>query len=364
MDSVLIVFLITAAGCAIGKISVKGIRLGASAVLIAALLFGHFGFVVPALVKNLGLALFACSIGLTAGPSFFKNLKNKALSYIITGGAIILTATVLTAMLSRAFDLPARLAVGVFSGAMSSTPSLAAALEIDNNPLISVGYGVAYLYGVVGVVLFVQILPAALGIDIQKEAASLSRRIDSGLRAGENLKPFEQSGFLVFSVTMVLGALIGKISAGGFSLGMTGGPLCAGILAGHFNRFKNISFRIPDATLSVLRDLGLMLFLTGAGTEAGQGFAEVFKEYGALLFALGAVITTVPMFVGFFVSKLLKMDIITALGSICGGMTSTPALGALISSAENESVSADYAGAYPSALIFMIIATQLLMRFL
>ena len=74
----LMVFAIAAIGYLLGSVSVRGIQLGTSVVLIVALVFGHFGVAMPAEVKNLGLTLFVGSVGLIAGPVFFANLRKGA----------------------------------------------------------------------------------------------------------------------------------------------------------------------------------------------------------------------------------------------------------------------------------------------
>ena len=108
-----------------------------------------------------------------------------------------------------------------------------------------------------------------------------------------------------------------------------------------------------------LRELGLALFLMGAGLEAGRGFVEVLLEHGPSLFLIGIVMTTVPMFVGFFICyKLFRIPTLTSLGSVCGGMTSTPALGSLIAVAGSDEVSVSYAATYPVALICIVLAAQ------
>lgn len=104
-----------------------------------------------------------------------------------------------------------------------------------------------------------------------------------------------------------------------------------------------------------------MLFLIGAGTNAGKGFIEVLGQYGIGLFLFGALLTITPLFFGYIIAnKLLKLSMFNTLGSICGGMTSTPALGALISVAKTESVAVSYAATYPIALICVILASQFL----
>ena len=69
--------------------------------------------------------------------------------------------------------------------------------------------------------------------------------------------------------------------------------------------------------------------------------------------------TTIPMFVGFLIAfVLLKLPLLNCLGSITGGMTSTPALGTLISVAKSDDVASAYAATYPVALICVVLAAQ------
>ncbi|MBR2748281.1 MAG: YidE/YbjL duplication, partial [Firmicutes bacterium] len=75
----------------------------------------------------------------------------------------------------------------------------------------------------------------------------------------------------------------------------------------------------------------------------------------------GIVITTVPMIIGYFVAvKLFKIDLLNSLGSITGGMTSTPALGTLIATAGTDDVAAAYAVTYPIALVCVVITAKIL----
>ncbi|MBO5744332.1 MAG: permease, partial [Clostridia bacterium] len=115
------------------------------------------------------------------------------------------------------------------------------------------------------------------------------------------------------------------------------------------------------ATLKVLRELGLMLFLIGAGISGGAKFVELFDP---LYFLYGVIITIVPMILGFLFSKyVLKLRILNNLGSLTGGMTSTPALGTLITVSGTENVAAAYAATYPIALVSIVVVTQLLLTF-
>ena len=68
-----------------------------------------------------------------------------------------------------------------------------------------------------------------------------------------------------------------------------------------------------------------------------------------------------PLAVGYLVAKFVfKLNILDALGSICGGMTSTPALGTLISSTGTDDVTSSYAATYPVALALIVIIVELI----
>ena len=74
--------------------------------------------------------------------------------------------------------------------------------------------------------------------------------------------------------------------------------------------------------------------------------------------------TVLPMIIGFIVAKnVLKLPLLNNLGSLTGGMTSTPALGTLINMAGTEDIASAYAATYPIALIAVVLASQLIVLF-
>ena len=86
-----------------------------------------------------------------------------------------------------------------------------------------------------------------------------------------------------------------------------------------------------------------------------------FQESGWLLFGVGAAITLVPMLVAVCVGLFVfKINILDLLGTITGGMTSTPALGALINTSGTPNVASAYAATYPIALVLVVLASQFL----
>ena len=367
MNSLLAVFLIAALGYFIGGIRIKGIELGTAGVLLVALVFGHFGVEIPSIIRNFGLALFVCSVGFIAGPKFFRDFKSNAASYILLGFLIILSGGICAVLVSLIGGIRPELSVGLLTGALTSTPGLAAAQEAAGElaDLATTGYAIAYPFGVIGVVLFVQLVPRILKVDMAEERAHFEAAHTAKIKRYDGwLFKFDQAGFFAFMVAVVLGILLGNVHVplpGGatFSLGTTGGPLIMGLLFGHFAHVGHLDLTVPVDELKTFRELGLMLFLIGAGVSGGAGFVETLRREGFILFLYGAIMTLVPMFVGFFVAKyVLKLRLLNNLGSITGGMTSTPALGTLISVAQTDDVASAYAATYPIALVAVVLCSQ------
>ena len=383
-------FLIIVVGYFVGHISIKGVSLGSAAIFIVALFVGHFKGVafenIEAwqgsldkvnsyfkMVQNLGLVLFVTSIGLIAGPSFFKNLVKNAKSYVLLGLTIILSGALVCAAITILVPgMKSAMSVGLLSGALTSTPAFAAAQEAVGEALsaeVAVGQAIAYPFGVIGVVLFVQIIPKLLKADIDKERA-LIVEADTGKgekHSGKKYFNVEKYGIAPFALTIVCGLILGSINIplgkGSFSLGTTGGPLIIGLIFGHFGHIGKFNMKADEKLLGIFQELGLILFLIGAGTEGGAGFVKTLSEYGAMLFVYGALMTLIPMILGFLVAKyVVKLSLFNNLGSLCGGMTSTPALGTLIHVTGTPNVASAYAATYPIALITIVLAAQLLTR--
>ena len=401
------VLLIAGLGYLLGRITIKGVNLGTAGVFLVALLFGCFffnpidkmfpslagsdlanwwpnlstqlkGYTTNALkvVENLGLILFVTSVGFIAGPKFFGNLKKNFKTYILLGLVIIVSGALVCGgciALAQATmkDVPGQqltaIMTGLFSGALTSTPAFSASKEAIGPELaeyVAVGNGIAYIFGVIGVVLFVQLVPKFMKADMTAERAKLAGGSgDNGedpveVKSERKFIEIDPFGIAAFAVAAILGVLVGTIKIGSFSLTTTGGCLLVALVFGHFSHFGSIKVMPPAATLKVFRELGLMLFLIGAGIAGGAKFVECFQ---AIYFLYGALMTLVPMIIGFVFAKyVLKLHLLNALGSITGGMTSTPALGTLIQVSGTEDVGAAYAATYPIALISVVLSSQIL----
>lgn len=396
-----VVFGVLLVGYALGRITIKGVSLGDAGVFIIALVVGALFFGVNeagellfaaskepfdfsaglSLVEALGLVLFVTSVGYIAGPKFFGNFKKNFKSYVLLGLVIILAgglAAVGCIYAGEIFGYGATITeqdgfvamiVGLLSGSLTSTPAFSAAkatVAHEYTGLVSVGHGIAYIFGVVGVVLFVQLIPKMAKANMDEERAKLVIKSDKNeKKAALKLFEIDHLGFAGFSLAAILGTLVGQIkiplSSAGldgtcFSLTTTGGCLLMSLILGHFGRIGRISIMPTQSTLKLFRELGLVLFLVGAGIPGG---AEFVANFDPMYFVYGIVMTIVPLIIGYLFAKyVLKLSLLNNLGSITGGMTSTPALGTLIGVAGTEDVAAAYAATYPIALIAVVLVSQ------
>ena len=470
-------FVCIALGLLLGRITIKGVNLGASGVFIIALIYGalfsdHIKSTVSQkvdgqaidissnalkIIENIGLILFIGSVGFISGPTFFSNLKKNFKSYILSGLFIILVATLTTVVcfyIGKKFENDKEefnaMIVGLYSGALTSTPAFSAAKATADSKYesaVTVGHGIAYLFGVIGVVLFVQIVPKIMGANMEIERALIggegyekrigtekterteinSKNIEQNRKVEINIKNEEEKkiefdpkrimtenvestkrqpivitknnekenedncnnenenkiddekeekqkkawfildkyGLCVFGFGAILGIFIGAIriplsskllDGTTFSFTTTGGVLITTLVLGHYGRICCLSLKIEKNVLEIFRELGLILFLLGTGIAGGAKFIQYFK---AIYFLYGIIMTLMPLILGFIFCKfVLRLCLLNNLGSLTGGMTSTPALGTLINVAQTDQVGGAYAATYPIALISVVLASQ------
>lgn len=369
MNELLIIFLIMVLGYALGHVNFFGIKFGASAILIVALFFGNFGFTVPKFLAKIGLVLFLAPIGLMAGPSFMANIKKNGLSFLAISFITVAIGGILIVLVSKFFDIDLALSMGLATGAMTSTSMLGTVKSLTTSSLPGVGYGIAYAFGVVGVVLIVQLMPKILKVDVDEEINKLVLPKDNpnlNKKDVGNLINFEKNGLFPVALASTLGILLGsiKIPIGSvsLSLGAGGGALIAGLVLGHYGRLGRINLVVSNERLSLVRDLGLAFFLLESGVSAGTGFVEVVSQYGIKLFFAGVILTLVPALISLFVSyKVFKLPLFAALGATTGSMTSAPSLGALLQVTNgDDKVSSFYAATQPTATVMMVFLPQII----
>ncbi len=529
-EQMFVLLLILAAGCWLGQLSVRGISLGSAGVLFVALAFGHLGFKVPKEVRDLGLLLFVYAVGLQAGPRFFRAFRRQGAPFVLVGTVSVIAAALSTLAVARIWSLTPELATGLYTGAITNTPALAAAIDVvervaaDKVSVVSVGYGIAYPFSMVGTVLLIQLLPRLLRRDLRDEEAvwkaqqqketprleakqfvitnpncdgrsirevnphrmsvaniSRVRRGDTvypaspdfilhvgdvvmavgpeeeleklrlllgeetqvamdvnpnvvaadvdvtdgriaGKRIGE-MKVWEQYGVVITRirrqgveitpmgstalemgdtirivgernaverfaklvgtgahkdetnmVTFLMGLMVGvavgsiPLHLGGdlqVKMGAAGGAFVVSLLMGHFGRIGPLALYVPAAGRNLMRELGLMLFLAGAGTSAGADFVRVLQQQGPSLFVAGAVITVCTLLLVLVLTlAMYRMSLLASMGALAACMTNPPALGAATAQSETDLPTLAYASVYPVALIFKIIVAQVMLKVL
>ena len=512
-------FLIVALGYMLGSIKIKVVSLDVSAVIFIALLFGHFGIIIPKDIQNFGMILFIFTIGIQAGPGFIDSFKSKGRDLAILTIILILSAGITCWLCAICLGIDKASATGLLAGALTSTPGLASAIEATSE-LSSIGYGIAYPFGVIGVILFVKLLPKLTKTNIAKlekelesknneehhtiitkvikvnnenifnksieslrirtmtgatifrilhndepllpQASTILHQGDyikatgtmdsiqrlkmligsfeekefpadefqieqvlltntklvnetlgkldllsrfgatvtvirrSGIEIApspdlkmkfadklivtapkESMKPIAQlfgndnkavssTDFFPIAAGIVLGVLCGKLNINmgeglSFSPGLTGGVLMVAIILSAIGKTGPIMWTMSGNSNTLLRQLGLIMFLAGVGTSAGEHIVSTFQEHGATMFLVGGAITLVPMIIATVVAKFVfKMNILFLLGALTGGMTSTPGLAACDSMTKTNIPTVAYATVYPIALVMLIVVIQII----
>lgn len=166
-NSYFALFVIVALGFILGRIKIFGLSLDVSAVIFVALVFGHYGIIIPKDFQYLGLVLFIFTIGIQAGPGFFESFKKEGRQLAAFASLLIISASVITVVIISVFNIDSNIAVGLLTGSLTSTPGLAAAIDYTGSPLASIAYGVGYPFGVIGVILFIRFLPKLLRVSVK-----------------------------------------------------------------------------------------------------------------------------------------------------------------------------------------------------
>ncbi len=190
-NKLILLFSIIGIGFLLGQIRILGFNLGVSAVLFVGIAFGALDkrLVLPEEIYIIGLVLFVYSIGLQSGPSFFASFNKKSLRANLFVVIVLVAGAGLAAVFTRLFGFDIPHGVGIFCGALTNTPALAASVEavksytaqypaemreaLINAPVIT--YGLTYPFGVLGVILWFYVFTKWYKIDFVKEEAERSK---------------------------------------------------------------------------------------------------------------------------------------------------------------------------------------------
>ncbi|PKP40938.1 MAG: transporter, partial [Bacteroidetes bacterium HGW-Bacteroidetes-12] len=168
-NPILGLFVIITLGFIVGKVRIASISFDMSAVIFVALAFGHFGVSIPPVIERIGMVLFIFTVGIQAGPGFVDSFKKHGRNLALLASFIVISGVLLAFGFMKLFSIDKSLAVGLLCGALTSTPGLTVAIDATSSPLASIGYGIAYPLGVIGVIVFVKLIPRILRIDLAKE---------------------------------------------------------------------------------------------------------------------------------------------------------------------------------------------------
>ncbi len=371
-DGVFISSVVVISGLLIGQIQFRGIKLGTSGTLFTGLLMGMAGFSVPEAYFSWNLVIFVVAVGLLSSEDALEVFKRFGLKFIFLGLVATSVGALVTVLLVKtigSFSIDPLLLAGAYTGALTSSPGLGAALEATNaNALVTIGYTVTYPFGVIAVVLFIQLAGSIFRIDLEKEKSELHAILSDYRKpvAVDSRVSSVSFSLLSFAICITGGIMVGRIGVplpyiGNFSLGTTGGALVVSLALGAMGKIGPITMRMDKGILSALRSLSLAYFFATVGLQAGPQVAETFADFGLLLICIGFFAALIAETVTFLVGRyLLRLNWILLAGAICGAMTSTPGLGAAIEATRSEDSGAGYGATYPFALLCMVLFTKLL----
>lgn len=172
--------------------------------------------------------------------------------------------------------------------------------------------------------------------------------------------------FFPIALSIVLGILIGQISIPitetlRLAPGYTGGILLTTLLLGRLDKTGPLLWSIAGNTNQLLRQVGLLFFLSAVGTKSGSTIVAGIQHYGVKYFFYGIALTIIPMIAGTLFSKyVLKLNTLQLFGVLSAAMTSGPALIASNEITDSNIPDRVYSVAFPVALIFTIMIAQLL----
>lgn len=358
-----LLFLMIILGFLIGKIHVKQISIGIAGVLFAAILTGYLtcrlitseyteGIAelrdTMKIFSTLGTSLFVSVIGLQTGLS----IKGKSTSALIALfiGCVMSMAGIIAMLLISVIDksMAASSLLGVICGALTSTPGLSSVCELlktDRENAVW-GYGCAYLFGVILAVLFAQL--SSLSTKGKLSDASNSSYVKSKI----------YPELILICVSALLGTILGEIRIPFIciSLGNTTGILFAGLCAGVMTSKTEIS--ISDQVLKVFKIIGLALFFAGTGFNTGTQIVR----FDIKTMIYGIIISLTAIICGLLLCRLLSRRYHLNNGFIiAGGMTSSPAYGAISSKSDASSANL-FSFAYFGALLTLVTAIQIILH--
>lgn len=397
------IFLAIAIGLLIGKIKIGNFSLGVSGGIFSGIVIGYFaeawakgvqegaaGYASAASVLKTGvvsnlfftffLMLFLVSIGMKVGGSIGAIFKRYGVKFVVIGMMIPVISMIVSVaayhlVLKGNPSVTEFETIGMFAGAMTSTPAYGTALDaaggvVSGDALeaassaISLGYTVAFPIGVLVIVLMISLLPKLFGIDVAAEKLAYEKELKESAGAEKKLKdgPLD---FMIIALVAVIGILIGNIkiplgSFGSFSLGAAGGILVSALVFSYIGQIGPVNFRMDQKGLGILYQTGLTFFMAVVGLRYGYDVINSLMGSGLQLAITAIFVEGIAVLVAFIVGhKIFKINWIILSGAIAGGCTSAPGLGAAISATGSEEPTAGYGAAQPFAILANVLLATL-----
>lgn len=395
-----LIFIAIISGILIGKIEVYRCKLGSSGSLFTGLIIGWYVYekyivpyesspdspyyiktimengLIPQELFTFSLILFVAAVGLLAAKDIKNVFKMYGVKLLLLGflipfaGALVIYTIILLHGETNLFGF-----LGAYVGGLTSSPGLAAALEsavaygsVAEN-MVGLGYAIGYIPGAFVVVITVQIIPTLFKIDLAKEKQVYSSEFGEKVECTESIENIDDIYFDLFAffIVCLAGLIIGKLNFSfglfkDFHLGTTGGVIVSSLVLGYIGKVGKLSFRMHPKVLGALKDISLYMYLSSVGLKYGYNTVNSVTGLVAKELLVVAVISSIiAVFIGFLIGRyILKINWIILSGALCGGMTSTPGLGAAIDAAKTDDVVAGYGATYPFALMGMIMFTIVL----
>jgi putative transport protein len=185
---------------------------------------------------------------------------------------------------------------------------------------------------------------------------------------GNSPKELQHLDILPVFVGIVLGVLLGSVPVmfpglpAAAKLGLAGGPLIVAMILSRIGKIGPLVWYMPPSANLMLREAGIVLFLSCVGLKAGDQFVETLVHGPGLMWMLcGFIVTVVPLLLAGVVGRaLLRMNYLTLSGTMAGSMTDPPALAFANSMTESNGPSLAYATVYPLTMVMRVVSAQLL----
>lgn len=189
---------------------------------------------------------------------------------------------------------------------------------------------------------------------------------------GNNPESLTHPNMLAIFTGIFIGVFLGSIPVfvpglpTGLRIGVAGGTLIMGIVLSRVQRFAGLTWYMQQGANNLMREIGILLFLSCVGLYAGTGFVDtVLNGPGVKWMCLGAIITFVPLFTAaLFCRAVWKINFSTICGMLAGSMTDPPALAFAMQYYGSNGAATGYSTVYPLTMILRILMGQLLVLLL